>query len=52
MSRCQGWTALHTSSNNGRIDVVKLLIAAKAYLNSVNKVRRAVSFAGVCDLDV
>ena len=38
MSHCQGWTALHTSSINDYVNVVKLLIAAKANLNAVDKV--------------
>ena len=33
-----GWSPLHTASSNGRLEVVKTLIAAGANIRQVNKV--------------
>ena len=33
-----GWTALHMSSQEGHVDVVRALIAAKAHVNQQTKV--------------
>ena len=34
----RGWTALHLAAQEGKVDVVKLLTDAKAYVNMQNKV--------------
>ena len=33
-----GWTALHLAAQGGKIDVIKLLIEAEAYVNMQSKV--------------
>ena len=40
-----GWTALHAAAENGKVDVVRLLIEAKAQVDIKTKVQYSLSFA-------
>ena len=44
-----GWTALHLASQQGHVDVVRVLIAAKAHINQCSKVQLFVNASTISD---